>query len=81
MLLVVQLIFSFNKLLSILQCVLLVSSSLKREKKRERERQTKKHRILVGILVVSLKTLPFQMLAQFHADETVKNLFLVQRKT
>ena len=28
-------------------------------------------KILVGILVVSLNTLPYQMLSQFHADETV----------
>jgi hypothetical protein len=27
--------------------------------------------ILVGMLVVSLNTLPYHMLSQFHADETV----------
>ena len=29
--------------------------------------------ILVGMLVVSLNTLPYHMLSQFHADETVNN--------
>ena len=29
--------------------------------------------LLVGILLVSLNTLPYQMLSQFHADKAVKN--------
>jgi hypothetical protein len=33
----------------------------------------------VGILVVSLNTLPYHMLSNFHADETVTTLFIVVR--
>jgi len=32
---------------------------------------------LVGMLVVSLNTLPYHMLSQFHTDDTVKINFLI----